>query len=763
MRDVLVNARMMASCFVTSIPTALASFLSTLLPNGFAVGPSMSCKGRLGLWWVGQALEVGFLLGKEGDTEWVKKFQTGPMLTQDFLMALQTLEEKEHMQIAKNNDVAVHKAVWLSFACQVQSKARHNVAVQCSCAEMCVGKCVGVCLRVCHEIQPGTELLLNGDARERLDAQEFSEEQQRDYPSQHLPVSEMTVPNLNSVQKKDDDETEQEERREKGPYELSKIHCTTHDRNIGRQDGSSTEINKTAEEANTAMTLDCHNDSTDQVMAAVDTRSNLNSDKDETKTSIAPLPSVRFSLRLAVKPRQIHFLTSREKKLPVRERQKSIKKCGEAEVPTVTSNSNTVAIIAENVTIHGPNLCPEVRERRYKCSKCGKKFYQVGHLKKHLFSHTESKPFSCQDCGKNYTSAESFKAHQLSHRGERPFSCPHCEKTYGLKRDLKEHMVLHTGEKPYVCEHCGKSFARRPSLRIHRLLHCSNLIYSQLPKLQCSLCPKLLANSGSLRNHMKLHTGEKPHICQQCGKSFGQKGNLDSHLRIHSGEKPYTCSECDQSFAQRAELVRHKLSHTGGGFLCSYCGKSLRDPHSLKSHERLHTGDRPHRCSTCGKGYTLATKLRRHMKSSHVTEKPYSCFCGASYTLKQSLWRHQAQHTQSQSQEATQDDLEEGLRHKTKPCHHPKPVKGRPKKGTGDGVVQRRGQGKGEEESGAGKIEKRSETATVVDGKASSGSQHTLVFVQNGDSSKPSYGSLILTSEDFDSETGQEVVEVVIS
>lgn len=56
------------------IPSALASFLSSLLPCGFAVGPSRLCEGRLGLWWVGHLLEAGALVGSEGDAEWAWKY-----------------------------------------------------------------------------------------------------------------------------------------------------------------------------------------------------------------------------------------------------------------------------------------------------------------------------------------------------------------------------------------------------------------------------------------------------------------------------------------------------------------------------------------------------------------------------------------------------------------------------------------------------------------------------------------------------------------
>lgn len=279
--------------------------------------------------------------------------------------------------------------------------------------------------------------------------------------------------------------------------------------------------------------------------------------------------------------------------------------------------------------------------RRYRCGECGKAFLQLCHLKKHAFVHTDHKPFLCTECGKSYSSEESFKAHMLGHRGVRPFPCSQCDKAYGTRRDLREHQVVHSGARPFVCEQCGKTFARRPSLRLHRKTHQMSGAPSPCP---CPVCGRLLATQGSLRNHMRLHTGEKPYLCPHCGRAFRQRGNLQGHLRLHTGERPYQCPHCANTFPQLPELRRHLLAHTGEAYLCPVCGKALRDPHTLRAHERLHSGERPFRCPHCGRAYTLATKLRRHLKS-HMTDKPYQCpICGMGYALPQSLKRHQLSH-----------------------------------------------------------------------------------------------------------------------
>ncbi|XP_030578754.1 zinc finger protein 408-like [Archocentrus centrarchus] len=230
-------------------------------------------------------------------------------------------------------------------------------------------------------------------------------------------------------------------------------------------------------------------------------------------------------------------------------------------------------------------------------------------------------------------------------------------------------------------------------------------------------------------------------------------------------------------FSQKPELRRHMFSHTGGGFLCSYCGKSLRDPHSLRSHERLHTGERPHRCPICGKGYTLATKLRRHVKSAHTKEKPYTCHCGASYTVRQSLLRHQAQH---RTEGGIHKEVEGGhgeekhIRKKevsqdlaTSGCSHPKPIRGRPKKNLilqgagekeGSEVKQRRSQEKGEEETNLKRVD------TSGEGDSVANIQQAVVYVHTDNLSSPSSTPLLFTSDgSLSAGTEQELVEVVIS
>ncbi|XP_069888535.1 zinc finger protein 408 isoform X1 [Dipodomys merriami] len=292
-------------------------------------------------------------------------------------------------------------------------------------------------------------------------------------------------------------------------------------------------------------------------------------------------------------------------------------------------------------SLPGPARSSPKQRRRYPCGVCGKAFLQLCHLKKHAFIHTGHKPFLCTECGRSYSSEESFKAHMLGHQGVRPFPCPQCDKAYGTRRDLREHQVVHSGARPFACEQCGKAFARRPSLRLHRKSH-------QAPTAPvlcvCPVCGRSLANQGSLQNHMRLHTGEKPFLCPHCGRAFRQRGNLRGHLRLHTGERPYRCPHCADAFPQLPELRRHLISHTGEAHLCPVCGKALRDPHTLRAHERLHSGERPFSCPQCGRAYTLATKLRRHLKC-HLADKPYRCpTCGMGYALPQGLKRHQLSH-----------------------------------------------------------------------------------------------------------------------
>jgi uncharacterized Zn-finger protein len=102
--------------------------------------------------------------------------------------------------------------------------------------------------------------------------------------------------------------------------------------------------------------------------------------------------------------------------------------------------------------------------------------------------------------------------------------------------------------------------------------------------------------------------------------------------------------------------VESSSSSNQGTKKCRFCGKTFQWSHSVKTHERLHTGDKPYLCKMCGTRFTQNGNLKVHAKTCvgkyaemYKSKNIYVCpLCTEMFQSMDELMAHQKSHDRMQ-------------------------------------------------------------------------------------------------------------------
>ncbi|XP_050185975.1 zinc finger protein 131 isoform X1 [Myiozetetes cayanensis] len=203
---------------------------------------------------------------------------------------------------------------------------------------------------------------------------------------------------------------------------------------------------------------------------------------------------------------------------------------------TGTSDESALALLADITSKYRQG------ERKCQIQEEGDSATDPSCKQEHMKTHS-TENYKCDICNKRYLRESALKQHLTCYHldeggaskkqrpGKKIHVCQYCDKQFDHFGHFKEHLRKHTGEKPFECPNCHERFARNSTLKCH-LTACQS-------------------GAGAKKGRKKLYE------CQVCNSVFNSWDQFKNHLVIHTGDKPNHCTLCDLWFMQGSELRRH--------------------------------------------------------------------------------------------------------------------------------------------------------------------------------------------------------------